>query len=120
MLSLDKSGHGFRYAQLQAERDEWRIFGEDVEETERCGVDEPVLIARRNQRDRPGHDHPTQQLVSVAWIDVAERDAGHSGFRRRHRAGATGDQAIMLDVAVSREVEDGFLAEHGSVEIAGV
>ena len=31
-----------------------------------------------------------------------------------------GDQAVMLDAAVSGEVEDGFLAEHGSVEIAGV
>src|SRR5437764_9446738 len=31
---------------------------------------------------------PTQQLVSVAWIDVAERDAGHSRVRRQHCAGA--------------------------------
>ena len=43
-----------------------------------------------------------------------------SDFRRRHRAGAAGDQAVMLDAAVAGEVEDRLLAEHGGVEIAGV
>src|SRR6267378_261867 len=76
---------------LQAEHHERWTFREDVEETERRRVDATVLVERRDKRDRP-----------------------------RHRAGAAGDQAVMLSTAMKREIEDRVLAEHGGIEIAGV
>ncbi len=53
-----------------------------------------------------GTTTPTQQLVAVMRLEFAEGDTGHLVFRRRHRAGAAGDQAVMLDAAVEREIED--------------
>jgi hypothetical protein len=44
----------------------------------------------------------------------------NSCFRRRHRTGAAGDQAVMLNAAMTGEVEDRFLAERGGIEIARV
>ena len=65
---------------LQAEHQKRRIFGEDVEEAEGRRVDAAVLVERRDQRDRPRHDDPAQQLVAVVRIKFAEGDAGHSSF----------------------------------------
>src|SRR5258708_11077889 len=105
---------------LQAEHHERWIFREDVEETERRRVDATVLVERRDKRDRPRHDDATQQLVPVVRLKFAEAAAGHLVFRRRHRAGAAGDQAVMLSTAMKREIEDRVLAEHGGIEIAEV
>jgi hypothetical protein len=43
-----------------------------------------------------------------------------SSSGRRDRAGAARDQAVMLDAPVAGQIEDRLLAEHGSVEIAGM
>jgi hypothetical protein len=59
---------------LQAERHERRIFGEDIEEAERRRVDGAVLVECCDQRDRPRHDDPTEQLVAVVRIKFAEGD----------------------------------------------
>ena len=105
---------------LQAEHQKRRILGEDVEEAERRRVDAAVLVERRDQRDRPRHDDPAQQLVAVLRIELAERDSGHLVFRRQDHAGLAGDQAVMLGAAMGGEIEDRLLAETGSVEIAGM
>src|SRR6266480_3659557 len=77
---------------------------------------------------RPSFREMPSLLAAIARIEIAERNAGHvracvsvfSHFRRRDRAGAAGDQAIMFNAAVPREVEDCFLAEHGGIEVARV
>src|SRR5260370_317454 len=56
-------------------------------------------------------------------FSVAANGAGQdhvSIFRRRDRTDTAGDQAIMLDAAMAGKIEDGVLAEHRGVEIAGM
>jgi hypothetical protein len=62
---------------LQPEHDQRRIFGEDIEEAERCGVDGPVFVKRRHQGDRTRHHDAAEQLVSVMRLKIVKRDSGH-------------------------------------------
>src|ERR1700704_3972402 len=72
-------------------------------------------------------------VASFRYYASIRRLSGHSGrckrpssidyglvFRRRYRAGAARNQAVMLDAAVFRKIEDRILAEGGDVEVASV
>ena len=54
---------------LIAEHDDRRHRADRVEKAERRGVDPPVRIDRRRQRDRPRHDRADEQLVGFRCRD---------------------------------------------------
>jgi len=62
---------------LQPEHNQRRIFGEDVEEAERSGVDGAVFVKRRHQSNRARHHNPAEQLVAVVRAKFLERNSGH-------------------------------------------
>src|SRR4051812_13377418 len=57
---------------LETEHDQRGALREHVEEAERRSVDRPVRIQRRHQRNRPWHHHAAEQLVAIAWIELAQ------------------------------------------------
>jgi hypothetical protein len=74
------------------------------------------------------HRKPLEDALGIPVIDPTRPPSPWRSARcslqldssGRNRAGAARDQAVILNAAVAREVEDRLLAEHRVVEITGV